>query len=91
MTFNGSARFEGLSGEAQPARNLRGKNVPVKAGQTTLDIAFPTAEVNGDYAVFIEQNWISMRAVTKKTATGFTVNFGQPAPEGAAADWMIVR
>ena len=44
-----------------------------------------------DYAVFVEQNWISNRAIVKKEVRGFTVQFEKPAPDGAKLDWMIVR
>jgi hypothetical protein len=91
FTFSGPLSATGLSGDASPARNLRGKNVAVKAGETVLAVAFPVPETDGDYAVFVEQNWIGNRAIAKKTADGFTVQFEKPAPEGATLDWMIVR
>jgi len=89
--FSGSLVARGLSADEKPARNLRGKNVPIKTGEMTVEVAFATAELDGDYAVFIEQNWISNRAVVKKDAKGFTVQFEKPAAAGAAIDWMIVR
>ena len=93
LTFQGGGLCieGGLSGAEEPARNLRGKGVPVKAGSTALHVAFPVPEADGDYAVFVEQTWLTARAVAKKAATGFTVQFASPAPEGAALDWMIVR
>jgi hypothetical protein len=91
LTFSGSARFAGLSGEAAPARNLRGKNIPVPAGATELAVAFPVAEADGDYSVFVEQNWLGNRAVTAQTAQGFTVAFDKSAPAGAKLHWLIVR
>jgi hypothetical protein len=89
--FSGSLVARGLSADERPARNLRGKNVPVKAGETSAAVAFAVAESDGDYAVFIEQNWITNRAVTKKDAKGFTVQFEKPAGAEATLDWMIVR
>lgn len=89
--FAGSITATGLSADATPARNLRGKNVPVDAGASTKEIAFAQAEADADYAVFIEQTWLSSRAVTRQTADGFTVAFDPPAPEGAKLHWMIVR
>ena len=91
LTFSGSARFAGLSGEDAPARNLRGKNVPVPAGATELAVVFPVAEADGDYSVFVEQNWLGNRAVTAQTAQGFTVAFDKPAPADAKLHWLIVR
>ena len=81
----------GLSGDKTPARNLRGKNLSVTAQATKFEVAFPQAEADGDYAVFIEQSWLTNRAIVKKTAEGFTVEFATPAPADARLDWMIVR
>lgn len=81
----------GLSGDAKPAKNLRGKNLGVTTGQTTLRVKFPYAETDADYAVFIEQSWITSRAISEKTAEGFTVTFSTAAPEKATLDWMLVR
>ena len=89
--FSGSLVAKGLSSDEKPARNLRGKNVAVKAGDTTVAVAFAVEEADGDYAVFVEQNWISNRAIVKKEAKGFTVQFEKPAPDGGTLDWMIVR
>ena len=91
LNFTGSARFAGLSGDATPAKNLRGKDVAVTAGETSLTVAFPVAEADGSYAVFVEQSWLSNRAITKKDAKGFTIQFEKPAPADAKLDWMIVR
>lgn len=81
----------GLSGDATPARNLRGKNVPVKAGEANVRIRFPHPEADADYAVFIEQSWLANRAISDKTAEGFTISFATVAPENARVDWMLVR
>ena len=91
IRVDGSVVAAGLSADRQPARNLRGKNVAVKAGETSLAVTFPVAEADGEYAVFVEQSWLSNRAVTAKDAHGFTIQFERPAPEGARLDWMIVR
>jgi hypothetical protein len=81
----------GLSGEAKPAQNLRGKNLDVAGEATTYTVKFPQAEADGDYAVFLELSWLTERAVSNKTADGFTVTFAKPAPAGAKLDWMLVR
>ncbi len=81
----------GLSGDSQPARNLRGKNVAVTAQSTTVRVTFPTPEADANYAVFVEQSWLSNRAISDKSAEGFTVTFEKPAPEKATVDWMLVR
>ncbi|MGD0088617.1 MAG: hypothetical protein ABSE73_01735 [Planctomycetota bacterium] len=82
---------QGLSSGATPARNLCGKNVPVKAGETALAVKFPVAEADADYAVFVEQTWLTNRAITQQTAEGFSAQFEKPAPEGAKLHWMLVR
>ena len=81
----------GLSAEKKPARNLRGKNVPVGPVAKSIRIRFPRPESDGDYAVFLEQSWLTNRAVSNKGPEGFTVTFSDPAPEEATLDWMIVR
>ena len=63
----------------------------VKRGAKMAKVVFPEPEDDEDYAVFIEQDWLCNRAVTKKTAKGFTVSFDKSAPKGASLDWMIVR
>jgi len=89
--FTGPISTTGLSADATPARNLRGKNVAVKAGGTSAAITFPVEEADGDYAVFVEQSWLGNRAITQKDAKGFTIQFEKPAPADAKLDWMIVR
>ena len=89
--FSGSVLTAGLSGDATPARNLRGKDVSVKAGETAVAVTFAHAESDASYAVFVEQSWLGNRAITKKDATGFTIQFEKPAPADAKLDWMIVR
>lgn len=91
FNFTGPIQTTGLSGESAPARNLRGKNIAVEPGATSLTIAFPVEETDGNYAVFLEQSWLTIRAIDKKDAKGFTVHFDKPAPAGATLDWMIVR
>ena len=50
--FDGPFTAAGLSADAKPTRNLRGKNVAVRAGLTSAGIAFAVEESDGDYAVF---------------------------------------
>jgi hypothetical protein len=89
--FSGSVVATGLSGDKSPAKNLRGKNIPVKAGATQVEITFPNPETDGDYALMIEQTWFSNRAITTQTDKGFTVSFEKPAPENAKLHWVLVR
>ncbi|MEI8063216.1 MAG: hypothetical protein WCH84_04035, partial [Verrucomicrobiota bacterium] len=89
--FDGPVTTTGLSADKTPARNLRGKNVAVSTNANSVTVAFPVTEVDGDYAVFVEQNWIGNRAITQKDAKGFTIKFEKPAPADAKLDWLIVR
>lgn len=99
LTFRGGgvraggsvAEVSGLSADKTQARNLRGKNVSVDEKATSVKISLPNKEVDGDYAVFVEQTWLTNRAIIDKTAEGFTISFASPAPAGAKVDWMIIR
>ena len=89
---NGSVNaVHGISGDKTPAKNLRGKNVAVPAKSESIRITFPLPELDADYAVFIEQSWLSNRAISEKTSEGFTITFERAAPEKATLDWMLVR
>ncbi|MEI8315735.1 MAG: hypothetical protein WCG79_09825, partial [Verrucomicrobiota bacterium] len=89
--FDGPVTTTGLSADKTPARNLRGKNVAVPDKANSMTVAFPITEADGDYAVFVEQNWIGNRAIIKKDAKGFTIQFEKSAPANAQLDWMIIR
>lgn len=81
----------GLSGESTPARNLRGKNVRVEAGKSSLHVRFTQPESDAEYAVFVEQSWLTNRAISDKTSKGFTITFSSVAPDNATIDWLLVR
>ena len=58
---------------------------------TSLRVRFARAEADADYAVFVEQTWLTARAVSNTGPEGCTVSFARPAPADAKMDWMIVR
>jgi len=87
----GVVRAGGLSATEKPARNLRGIAAKIPAGATSFAVAFPQPEPDAAYAVFIEQSWLTARAVTQQTEKGFAVAFDKPAPEGATLHWLVVR
>lgn len=89
--FSGAIQAQGITADDKPARNLRGKGVPVAAGATTLSVVFPRAEVDADYAVFLECSFLSERAITDRTPEGFTVQFDRPPAADGRLDWMLVR
>jgi hypothetical protein len=85
------AEVQGLSGDKTQSRNLRGKNITIEEKAGSMRIKFPHPEDDGDYAVFVEQTWMTNRAISEKGPDGFTITFATPAPSGAKIDWMIVR
>jgi len=92
FNFSGPISVTGLSADNKtPSRNLRGKDVAVPAGAMSVPIIFVNEEADASYAVFVEQNWLGIRAITKKETKGFTIQFEKPAPADAKLDWMIVR
>jgi hypothetical protein len=91
LNKGGLERVGGVSATATRARNLRGIAVPVPRGKTTLTITFPQAEADANYALTVQPTWMTMDCLTRKTATGFTVQFSVPAPAGAAIDWQLIR
>ena len=54
-------------------------------------VRFSRPEQSPAYAVAVTPSWLSSYAVPAKTAEGFTVQFGDPAPQGARLDWIIMR
>jgi hypothetical protein len=99
LTFDGNGAnisggittLGGISGTTVEARNLRGIGVIIAKGQTTVEVKFPRAENDADYAVFVETNWLSQRAIAARTPQGFTVTFATAAPDNARLDWTLVR
>jgi hypothetical protein len=87
----GFTTLGGLSGTSVEAHNLRGVAVAVEKNASSLTVKFPRAEDDANYAVFLETNWLSQRAITERTPQGFTVAFATPAPENAKLDWTLVR
>jgi hypothetical protein len=67
----------------------RREQVPV--GKTPINIRFFHPEADGSFAIFIEQTWLTSRAINNKTAEGFTITFVEAAPKDAKLDWMLVH
>ena len=69
---------------------LRGNNVAVAAGATSLAVTLSQTLPSTNYAVYVTPQWNTSVWVTGKTTTGFTINFGTAAPTGGSAlDWVI--
>lgn len=82
----------GISQTPVAAKNLRGINAAVPAGNKELQVKFEQPENDGNYAILTKCSWITIDAVKTKTAEGFTVVFETAAPEGGGRlDWFIVR
>ncbi|HEX3695816.1 MAG TPA: PilZ domain-containing protein [Polyangia bacterium] len=88
----GGAKLTGLTGLIGAASaNLRGINVAVELGATTLHVTFPTPEPDGAYGVTVTPSWATTSAIAEKTAEGFTITFATPAPGSATFDWLLVH
>jgi len=69
---------------------LKGNNVAVAAGATSLAVTLPVTLPTTSYAVYVTPQWNTSVWVTGKTTTGFTINFGTAAPTGGSyVDWVI--
>jgi hypothetical protein len=92
VNLNGGAvRVGGISGSDVQAKNLRGIAVPVPPGRTEFTVTFPQPEADDQYAVFVETNWLTARAVARQTVECFTVQFEKPSAAGATLHWFVVR
>ncbi len=91
LTNQALVRTSGISATDTPAANLRGIAVQVPEGAKELVVRFPRREQSPAYAVSVTPSWLTAYAVPDKSAEGFTVRFGEPAPQGATVDWVIVR
>ena len=65
-----------------------GRRSPPAAGIDETSMIEPDA----NYAVLVTPSWNTTHWVTGKATTGFTINFGRPAPRtGGTIDYFIVR
>ena len=69
---------------------VKGNNVAVAAGATSLAVSLSVILPSTNYAVYVTPQWNTSYWITGKTTTGFTINFGTAAPTGGSAlDWVI--
>jgi hypothetical protein len=87
----GVVRQSGVSATDTPARNLRGIGVPVPGGAKRFTVRFDQPEADPAYSIVVQGNWFTLDRVTEKRTDGFDVEFSEPAPQGAAIDWQLVR
>lgn len=100
LAFNGPWSLNGrgavgLKGVGRPGPgapvNLRGLDIAIPTGAKEADISFPNPEPDNKYALTIAPNWMTERAVSKRTTTSFHLIFSTPAPAGANVQWLLVR
>lgn len=91
ITRGGLAEVRGLSATRTAAKNLRGIDVPVPPGRTSIDVAFTEHEPDARYALCVQPNWLTAAAVAEKRMDGFRVLFAEAAPKGATIDWQLIR
>ena len=87
----GLSKVGGLSGSEVKANNLRGLDLPIKAGAKEIAVKFATPETDAAYGLFVEASWMTMHVVSKRTAEGFTVEFSQAPAADAVVHWLVVR
>lgn len=72
--------------------NIRGINVAIGNGATTVAVTFGTAHADTNYAVQCTPTYNTTCFVTSKGTGGFTLNFGTAAPDAnQKVDWLVVR
>jgi hypothetical protein len=60
-------------------------------GSRQAAVTFETPEVDDAFTVVVSLSWPAASAISRQTATGFTVDFGRPAPANATLDWALIR
>ena len=68
------------------ARPFDGMDEPAKTGLITS-----RHEDDEHYQIIATPSWATTVHVTAKATTGFTLNFGTAAPEGATCAWLLFR
>ena len=94
LVVEGDAQVKGnlkVDGNLEIGKDSRGNNVAVEEGLDYLQITFEEPRENGDYNVQIQPGWLTVTAVSNKTAEGFRVRFKEPAPADAVFDWLLIE
>jgi len=90
LTVTGSATFNGPT--VAFSSNVRGINQAIGNGATTVAINFGTAHSDANFAVQCTPTYNTTCYITNKTINGFTINFGNAAPDAnQKVDWFVVR
>src|SRR5262249_33559781 len=80
LALKGTVLQRGLSAASLAANNLRGFGVPVAGGTLSASIVFGTPEPDANYAILMECDWLTVKAVHNKSSSGFTVQFATGSP-----------
>lgn len=91
LNSRGITGQRGISATEKEARNLRGIDVAVKAGESVLELKFTRPEPDAAYSINVQPNWNTNDWISSKRADGFTVEFSTPAVPGAKIDWQLIR
>lgn len=85
--FEGYWQFPGSTFSDDGNTAFDGSDMPPGTG-----IAIPNQhEPDANYAVVATPSWQTEVWITNKATTGFTINFGTPAPAGASVQWLLFR
>lgn len=88
LKVTGDASFDGI---LTFSSNTRGYNVAIPASSNQLQITFPSAHPNANYAVTCTPNYDTTCFAGDKQASGFTLHFGNPATSDAKVDWIVIH
>lgn len=91
LVRGGLVETKGISATQNAARNLRGIDVAVAAGQRVLELKFAEPEPDAQYSLCVQPNWLTATAVSDKRPDGFRVEFAEAASPGAKLDWQLIR
>jgi len=58
-------------------------------GATYYDVS--DSDTDTEYTILVEVNWNTTVYITNKSTSGFRINFGTSAPEGASVRWVKVK
>lgn len=89
--FDTFHKNKGVIWTANPHNKGVGKNVPVTAEQSSIEVVFSVEEDTNSYAIHVTPNWNTVCWVTNKTVNGFTINFGTPPTTNRTLDWIMKK
>ncbi|HXE09967.1 MAG TPA: hypothetical protein VN554_00910, partial [Verrucomicrobiae bacterium] len=80
------------TGQLGLSNNARGYNVPIGNGANAVGVTFADAYPDANYAVLCTPSYSTTCFISGKSASGFTLHLGAPAPDGnQVLDWLVTR